>query len=256
MALDHGQQRRISAAADKRRAVERRAAVNKMKEKPCADCGASHSFFVMDFDHRDPSTKEFTISGVQTRLAWDKLVAEIAKCDVVCANCHRLRTWTVPKKLTSRQQLVVSFKSVPCADCMGDYHYCQMDFDHVRGEKLGQVPKMGSEAAIKAEAAKCDVICANCHRVRSQAAGKGTARLRPEDLDMVWKHRSNMTPQTTLRKTTRPWYGLAGTMPDGVLAAQHGVTRNAVRNYRKKMNIDPYTHQGVRPEFKEVRCGA
>jgi len=256
MALDHGQLRRISAAADKRRSVERRAAVGRMKEKPCADCETAYPFFVMDFDHRDPSTKDFTISRVVTRLAWDKLVAEIEKCDVVCVNCHRLRTWAPPTNRSARQRLLIDLKATPCADCKGEFHYCQMDFDHVRGEKLGQVPKRGTAQAIKAEAAKCDVVCANCHRVRSQAAAKGSARLVPADIDMVWKQRSSKTPQTKLRKTTRPWHSLAGMMPDGALAARHGITRNAIRNYRKKMKIEPFTRQGVRPDLKEVRCGA
>ena len=47
----------------------------------------------MDFDHVDPETKRFTIG----RDGWNKrtiidLREEIAKCEVVCANCHRIRT--------------------------------------------------------------------------------------------------------------------------------------------------------------------
>jgi hypothetical protein len=47
----------------------------------------------MDVDHRDPSAK---VEGV-TRLVnrrYSTLMAEVAKCDIVCANCHRLRTFT------------------------------------------------------------------------------------------------------------------------------------------------------------------
>jgi hypothetical protein len=48
----------------------------------------------MDFDHRPGETKCFNlaIAAGQTRLSWAKMLAEIAKCDVVCANCHRKRT--------------------------------------------------------------------------------------------------------------------------------------------------------------------
>jgi hypothetical protein len=48
----------------------------------------------MDFDHRPGETKCFNLSiaAGQTRLSWEKMEAEIAKCDVVCANCHRERT--------------------------------------------------------------------------------------------------------------------------------------------------------------------
>jgi hypothetical protein len=45
-----------------------------------------------------------------------------------------------------------------------------MEFDHVRGEKLGNVANMArhcSIAKIDAEIAKCDLVCANCHRERT-----------------------------------------------------------------------------------------
>lgn len=59
------------------------------KTKPCADCGREYPPYVMDFDHlRD---KEFLVSQGK-RVGYQRLVAEIAKCDVVCANCHRERT--------------------------------------------------------------------------------------------------------------------------------------------------------------------
>jgi hypothetical protein len=56
---------------------------------PCSDCGETDPV-VLDFDHlRD---KEFDIaSGIHYR-AWRKVLAEMAKCEVVCANCHRRRT--------------------------------------------------------------------------------------------------------------------------------------------------------------------
>lgn len=68
-----------------------KARIDEIKAQPCADCGESYPPYVMDFDHRDPSTKEMEIGG-RWHLAWSRLEAEIAKCDVVCANCHRERT--------------------------------------------------------------------------------------------------------------------------------------------------------------------
>lgn len=61
------------------------------KDVPCADCGDRHPHYIMDFDHRDPTTKSFAIGGNQTRSRMT-MMAEIEKCDVVCANCHRERT--------------------------------------------------------------------------------------------------------------------------------------------------------------------
>ena len=45
----------------------------------------------MDFDHRDGRTKRYTVGAMATR-SWRTVAAEIAKCDVRCANCHVRRT--------------------------------------------------------------------------------------------------------------------------------------------------------------------
>lgn len=44
----------------------------------------------MDFDHRE--NKQFTIAKSYGVMSNEKFLAEIAKCDIVCANCHRMRT--------------------------------------------------------------------------------------------------------------------------------------------------------------------
>jgi len=46
----------------------------------------------MDFDHRDPNVKVDHVASMLSA-GVNKLEAEIAKCDVVCANCHRIRTY-------------------------------------------------------------------------------------------------------------------------------------------------------------------
>ena len=60
-----------------------------LREHPCVDCGEDDPV-VLEFDHlRD---KKFSISeGLQGR-RWQDVLDEIAKCEVVCANCHRRRT--------------------------------------------------------------------------------------------------------------------------------------------------------------------
>lgn len=60
-----------------------------LREHPCVDCGEADPI-VLEFDHlRD---KKFSISeGLQGR-RWQDVLDEIAKCEVVCANCHRRRT--------------------------------------------------------------------------------------------------------------------------------------------------------------------
>lgn len=60
-------------------------------EHPCVDCGECDPL-VLDFDHRDRSTKRMSVSSLLRYACWAPLEAEIAKCDVRCANCHRRRT--------------------------------------------------------------------------------------------------------------------------------------------------------------------
>ena len=57
---------------------------------PCADCGNPYPYYVMDFDHRE-GNKKFNL-GDAMQYGFNKVVKEIKKCDVVCANCHRERT--------------------------------------------------------------------------------------------------------------------------------------------------------------------
>lgn len=56
------------------------------------DCGVSYPYYVMDFDHRDPTTKESIVNRLVGCGSWKRLRAEVDKCDVVCSNCHRERT--------------------------------------------------------------------------------------------------------------------------------------------------------------------
>ena len=70
-----------------------KAFLKEYKANPCVDCGVSYPHYVMDLDHRDPSTKSFNPARLVNMGSWVKLQEEIAKCDLVCANCHRRRTY-------------------------------------------------------------------------------------------------------------------------------------------------------------------
>lgn len=70
----------------------RRKVVEEILDKtPCQDCGIINPI-VMDFDHREPSDKSKNISTLIQQGTIKSLKEELAKCDVVCANCHRIRT--------------------------------------------------------------------------------------------------------------------------------------------------------------------
>lgn len=84
------------------------------KSKPCKDCGIQYPWYVMDFDHLDPSIKKCNISNfVQGNYSDETILSEISKCDLVCANCHRARTYRMfveKKKWHPREQQLLQLQ--------------------------------------------------------------------------------------------------------------------------------------------------
>ena len=85
-------QRYIDQAGEVKRRLTRERTmylIEYFKTHPCMECGERDPI-VLEFDHlRD---KSFAIGPSLTRTSWDKILAEMKKCEVVCANCHRRRT--------------------------------------------------------------------------------------------------------------------------------------------------------------------
>jgi hypothetical protein len=66
-------------------------------------------------------------------------------------------------------------RSKPCMDCNVQYPHYVMEFDHVRGEKIANVADMinrNTTLRVWEEIEKCDLVCANCHRLRTHARRK------------------------------------------------------------------------------------
>lgn len=62
-------------------------------ERGCRDCGEKHPA-CLDLHHRDPSQKKERISKLAAENAsMERIKAEMGKCDVLCANCHRKHHW-------------------------------------------------------------------------------------------------------------------------------------------------------------------
>jgi len=77
------------------------------------------------------------------------------------------------KVIRDKREFMAKAKSVPCADCRRVFAPCCMDFDHLPGtKKKDAVARLARDTTsletLKKEIAKCEVVCACCHRLRTQ----------------------------------------------------------------------------------------
>lgn len=80
-------------AAGRRSALKRRRFLNLLKmERPCYDCGGMFPPAVTDWDHLPQFEKKFNVGAQQKSFSLEACIDEINKCQLVCSNCHRLRT--------------------------------------------------------------------------------------------------------------------------------------------------------------------
>lgn len=175
---------RAQAQTNARRAWAARYVLDLLERSSCADCGLA-DVLVLEFDHvRGVKRTELArlVNGGASRASLD---AEIAKCDVVCVNCHRRRTRSraAPRRAAPLAGEVRGRDAIRdglrggCVEC-GERDVDVLDFDH-RADKrhtISAMPRGGySVASIRAEIAKCEVRCGNCHRRRTVIAA-GTFR--------------------------------------------------------------------------------
>lgn len=156
------------------------------KQNPCTDCGECFPSICMDFDHTR-GKKSFEISKAY-RLANtpNRLLEEIQKCDLVCANCHRDRTQSrlsklgvstrKPNKAKQRRESLMEFIreskiNQKCVDCKQLHAYWKLDYDHIEVKAINvsliaSTKHWGLERT-RQEISRCELVCANCHRIRT-----------------------------------------------------------------------------------------
>lgn len=148
---------------------------------PCSDCGITDPV-VLEFDHLE-SKHALVSTLVAHGAAIARISREIARCEVVCVNCHRRRSMhrsggnrrlgeafapscRRPSVERNYAFLFDELRRCGCVDC-GEQDLVVLDFDHVDG-KTASVSTLArrecSLARLAEEIARCTVRCANCHR--------------------------------------------------------------------------------------------
>jgi 5-methylcytosine-specific restriction endonuclease McrA len=179
--------RQTYAAKAVRRENAREHVVALLANGSCVDCGLADPM-VLEFDHLGPKADNIS-DLVKQGCSLKRLTSELENCELVCANCHRLRTIERdrPDRLPSQAarprvernlRYVASVLDVSsCTDC-GETQASLLEFDHV-GPKRDSVVQLAfteySIRAIEEEIARCEVRCANCHRRRTHGV-TGTFR--------------------------------------------------------------------------------
>lgn len=173
---------------------------NKIKIKeylydhPCVICGQDN-IFTLEFDHIDPSTKRETISSLSRRaINYSHIETEIEKCQVLCTCCHRrknhntqswyrvLETENLTKdrkyKAKNVRRLLDVLSTRSCVEC-GENDPIVLEFDHLdrttKCDSIGNlIGRSRGWAKIQREIDKCQVLCSNCHKLKTVAENSTT----------------------------------------------------------------------------------
>lgn len=218
--------------------------------RPCTDCGRVFDPQVMQWDHLPGFEKLGEISQGGSWIAGrteEEILAEVRKCELVCTNCHTLRTfrrrgwgsWSVKEsqgnydvtrtcakcgerksmgefhrsrtgqfsycrdcrraydrryyaergkparsarmrawRASGREWMDTLKAGRPCADCGDTFPPCVMHWDHLPEYiKLGEISSMVANrqrTRVLEELAKCELVCANCHVMRTVRRARRT----------------------------------------------------------------------------------
>jgi hypothetical protein len=176
----------VEASRNARRQKAREYVLERLRNEPCVDCGEDDAV-VLEFDHLTEKAREVAalVSGAAPLAL---IEVEIAKCEVVCCNCHRRRTYRrrgVDRSPGSTQRitrwrrrrniewLYSMLGASKCVDC-GVADRLVLEFDHI-GRKRANVMDLAWDEygieTIELEIANCEIRCANCHRRKTAARG-------------------------------------------------------------------------------------
>jgi hypothetical protein len=147
----------------------------------------------------------------------------------------KAKTWKSSRR-KELDRLILESKSVPCTDCEFPYPHYVLEFDHVKGVKVSEVSKMVADncsiESIKEEISKCEVVCANCHKIRHH-----TRRELKSD-----GYRGRKTPKQRPKKGTWPdkdaLQQLVLSQPSLEVAKLVGVSSGAIKKMCARLGLE------------------
>ena len=83
----------------------------------CVDCGYNKSPYALQFDHIGNDKKESVSNLIRSDYSWETIILEINKCEVVCANCHGIRT-----QIRKREDALKLPLNYPTDSLVFDFH--------------------------------------------------------------------------------------------------------------------------------------
>ena len=82
-----------------------------LQNHPCVDC-SEDNILTLEFDHI--TQKTYTVGAMLQRYSWEKMLEEVKKCEVVCANCHSIRTATRQNGRRLKHYMKIQAAKKPC----------------------------------------------------------------------------------------------------------------------------------------------
>lgn len=155
----------------KLRTLAKKIKLTKLFGGKCNKCGYD-KYYLLQFHHIDPSTKEFEIGRNDYRFS--RLIKEANKCILLCPRCHMLEH--IKEKVTypidrRRKTMMLNYKGVnACEKCKYSNNEGVLDFHHIDPSNkkfilnTARFPINNLSDNIKLELDKCIVLCRNCHR--------------------------------------------------------------------------------------------
>lgn len=165
---------RLSSIRSRKSSAQKIIEIKKLSK--CKYCNEK-DWRCLDFHHINPSKKKETISRlVSSSYSWKTINREIQKCELICANCHRITDIATQLKVKDdsnnyrlrNRKLVNDFKKkCGCTKCGFNKNVVALDLHHEdpknKRSNVSWLLNKNQKIVIE-EMQKCIVLCANCHR--------------------------------------------------------------------------------------------